>query len=173
MQNLLFILLLVLVFLSCTNQPTSESETAPVAAADTTAADSMALPSPSSPSASQAIAASDPADYLTAVGNEPGWILKMKKASDGSFPTVLVYSYGADTLTGSFPDPSPLPEGKTIAVNQRFFAAKLNLRGKAVPVEVLVTKEKCLDDAGMERQVQVKLTVEGSWHPGCGSYSER
>lgn len=170
MKNLLFSLFILLIF-GCNSQPIGDAAAADSTATTSTAPDSTAPPTPLTDVKSRA-AASAPADFLTALGNEPGWILNMKKASDGSFPTVLIYSYGMDTLTGTFPANSLMPAGKSVAANQQFFAAGLNLRGKSTPVEVLVTQETCTDDAGRERPVQVKLTVGESWHPGCGSYVE-
>ncbi len=117
------------------------------------------------------VADPSPRPYFKGSGNEPGWLIEIQTAPDGSYPVVLVHNYGMDTLTGTFNKIATPEGGKALPPNTESFVGNLQLRGKAVAVETLLTKEKCADDmSGKEASAKVEIKLERRSHRGCGKY---
>jgi len=154
MKKLAFPLLLALA--ACNNTPADKAQSA----------ESVPAPTP-------APLMTGPQPYFAAKGNEPGWILEMEAAQDGTFPVVLINHYGEDTLTGRLEKGPLMSDGKpTVGSHEVKFMGVLESKTKGESVQISLNGEGCTDDAGMKHQVACKITIGKETLQGCGDYKE-
>jgi hypothetical protein len=112
-----------------------------------------------------------PIPYYKANGNEPGFVLSINMAMNGSYDVTLVNNYGADTLHGTF-NKAPLYDG----TKPNMASNEIKLEGTFEGVnggeagQISIFAELCTDDAGLQKPSSCKIKFGKTQLSGCGAH---
>lgn len=111
--------------------------------------------------------------YFKGLGNEPGWNITMDAATNGTFPVVIIYNYGKDTLSGELIKEGLIANGKNnLSSGEAKFSGTLEGLKSGENVTVSLVSEECIDDADKKHSHRCTVTIGGKSMRGCGDYAE-
>ncbi len=125
------------------------------------------------PEAAPVVVEKEVQSYFIGSGNEPGWNITMDASVKGTFPVVIVYDYGKETLHGELVKEGLVTNGKNnVASGEAKFSGTLKGSSSEETVLVSLISEECTDDAGKKHSHRCAVTVAGKKMTGCGDYVE-
>ena len=111
--------------------------------------------------------------YFRGLGNEPGWNITMDAATNGTFPVVIIFNYGKDTLSGILAKEGLVANGKNnLTSGEAKFSGTLEGLKSGENVSVSLISEECIDDADKKHSHRCSVIIDGKTLRGCGDYSE-